>query len=143
MRYGDTWGLRRAILRGTAMMPMSRPKDELPIFTKTYDFLAWLVPLTNHFPKLHRHTVTRRLLDAALDFQEQLLEANNQRGHARLARLDAGRRVIWAKCALYLRLAHRWQWINPGQYEHASRMVAEMGRLLGGWQKVTRQQAAA
>ena len=52
----------------------------MPIFTKTYDFLAWLVPLTNHFPRLHRHTVTRRLLDAALDFQEDLLRANNLRG---------------------------------------------------------------
>ena len=26
--------------------------------------------------------------------------------------------------------------------EHAGRMVAELGRLLGGWQKITRQQPA-
>ena len=34
---------------------------------------------------------------------------------------------------LYLRLAHRWRWLSSGQYEHVSRMVAEIGRLLGGW----------
>ena len=39
----------------------------------------------------------------------------------------------------YLRLAHHWRWINPGQYEHAARLVAELGKLLGGWHKKTRQ----
>ena len=62
---------------------------ELPIFTKTYDFLAWLVPLTDHFPRLHRHTVTRRLLDAAFDFHDQLLTANNLRSQMRLQELQA------------------------------------------------------
>jgi hypothetical protein len=32
-----------------------------------------------------------------------------------------------------LRLAHRWQWLNDGQYEFVSEQVAEIGRLLGGW----------
>lgn len=109
---------------------------EMPIFTKTYDFVAWLVPLTNRFPKLHRHTLTRRLLDAALDFQESVLEANSQRGRARLEYLHAADGHL-SKVRLYLRLAHHWHWISEGQYEHASRLVAELGRLLGGWQKVT------
>jgi hypothetical protein len=47
---------------------MSGP--EMPIFTRTYDLLTWLVPVTNHFPRAHRHTVTRRLLDAAFDLRE-------------------------------------------------------------------------
>ena len=38
---------------------------EMPIFTRTYDFLTWLLPATNHFPRAHPHTFTRRLLDAA------------------------------------------------------------------------------
>lgn len=109
---------------------------EMPLFTKTFDFLAWLVPCTNHFPRLHRHTVTRRLLDAALDFQECILAANSLRGRRRLARLEEADGHL-SKVRLYLRLVHRWQWISPGQYEHAARMVAELGRLLGGWQKVT------
>ena len=32
------------------------------------------------------------------------------------------------KLRLYLRLAHRWRWLSDGQYEHVSRMVAEVGR---------------
>jgi hypothetical protein len=64
---------------------MSAP--EMPIFTRTYDFLTWLLPVTNHFPRAHRHTVTRRLLDAALDLRERLEEANLRDGGARRGRL--------------------------------------------------------
>ena len=41
------------------------------------------------------------------------------------------------KLRLYLRLAQRWGWLEPGPYAHVSRMVAEIGRLLGGWLKQT------
>lgn len=115
---------------------MSIGRDEMPIFTKTYDFLGWLVPATNHFPRTHRHTITRRLMESALDFQECLLEANTLRAQERLARLTQADANL-SKVRLYLRLIHRLEWINLGQYQHASRMVAELGRLLGGWQKVT------
>lgn len=111
--------------------------SELPIFTKTYDFLAWLVPVTNHFPRAQRHTVTQRLLDAAFNFQERLVRANALRGQARLTELRAAD-VELDLMRHYLRLAQRWGWLSPGQYEHASRHEAELGRLLGGWQKVTR-----
>ena len=115
---------------------------QTPIFTKTYDFLAWLVPLTNNFPRAHRQTVTRRLLDAALDFLECLVAANALRGGARLEELIAADSRL-DKVRFYLRLAHHWRWINPGQYEHGSRLMAELGRLLGSWQKLTRQQSTS
>jgi len=111
---------------------------EMPLFSKTRIFLDWLVRVSNHFPRLHRHTVTRRLLDAALDFQETILEANALRGLQRLDRLLAAD-VHLDKVRVYLRLANDWRWLNEGQFEHASRMVAEMGRLLGGWQQATRK----
>ena len=60
---------------------------EMPIFTRTFDFIAWLLPATNHFPRAHRHTATRRLLDAAFDLRERLEEANLRSRQARLDRL--------------------------------------------------------
>ncbi len=118
---------------------MTRDDAETPLFTKTYDFLAWLLPLTNNFPRSQRHVTTQRLLDAAYDFLEHCVEANNQRGNARLRHLTIASAAL-DKVRLYLRLAEHWRWINQGQYAHASRLIAEIGRLLGGWQKVTRQQ---
>jgi hypothetical protein len=51
--------------------------------------------------------------------------------------LDALRRADAAlnHLRLYLRLAWDWRWLNAGQYEHVSALVAEIGRLLGGWLK--------
>ena len=120
---------------------MNDQRGQMPIFTKTYDFLAWLDPLTNDFPRTKRHATTQRLLDAAYNFLERTVEANNVRGRARAGLLaDAGAELD--KVRIYLRLAHHWQWINHGQYQHAANLVAELGRLLGGWQKVTRQHPA-
>ncbi|GIK54559.1 MAG: diversity-generating retroelement protein Avd [Chloroflexi bacterium] len=114
-------------------------QSEMPIFTKTFDLLTWLLPITNHFPRAHRHTFTQRLMDAAFDLRERLEEANMMRGAERQAKLQEAD-IALARLRLYLRLAERWRWLNPGQYQHAAAMVAEVGRLLGGWQKVgTRQ----
>ena len=111
--------------------------QEMPIFTRTYDLLTWLVPATNHFPRAHRHTVTRRLLDAAFDLRERLEEANLRHGRARLERLALADEAL-ARVRLYLRLATRWGWLSEGQYEHVAIIVVEVGRLLGGWQKATK-----
>jgi hypothetical protein len=115
-------------------------RQEMPIFTRTFDFLTWLLPMTNHFPRAHRFTFTRRLLDAAFDLQERLEEANHRQGAQRLALLKEAD-VALDKVRLYLRMAARWDWLSPGQYRHAAKMVAEIGRLLGGWHKVTRASA--
>jgi hypothetical protein len=108
--------------------------EEMVIFTRTYDLLNWLLPKAERFPKIYRSTVTQRLMNAALDFQESLLEANVYEDKIRLRHLRQAD-VHLHKVRLYLRLVHQWGWLSVGQYEHVSLMVAEVGRLLGGWIK--------
>lgn len=110
--------------------------QEMPIFTRTFDFLTWLLPITNHFPTAHRHTFTKRLLDASFDLREQLEAANHRMGKERLAYIKLADESL-DKVRTYLRLAAKWDWLSQGQYQHVSTMVAEIGRLLGGWKKVT------
>ena len=108
--------------------------EDLIILTRVFDLLEWLIPKGESFPRPFRATVTARLLGAALDLSEQLLEAQSRRGaprRDRLAQADASLN----KLRLFLRLAHHWHWLSAGQYEHVSRMVAEIGRLLGGWMR--------
>ena len=109
---------------------------EMPIFTRSYDLLTWLLPMTSNFPRAHRHTFTQRLLGAAFDLRERLEEANLRRESRRAERLSLADEAL-ARVRVYLRLAARWGWLTSGQYEHAAVMVAEIGRLLGGWQKAT------
>jgi len=106
------------------------------IFTRTYDLLSWLIPRTLDFPRAQRFVVTRRLQEAVLDFQEQIIEANRLRGRERLTRLRQADAAL-DKVRLYLRLANRWEWLNEGQYHHVSQRVKEIGDLLGGWIKQT------
>ena len=109
--------------------------QEFVILTRTYDLLTWLLPKAERFPRLYRRTVVQRLMDAALDFQEALFDAQSQGGSTRQRHLRSADASL-NKVRLYLRLAHRWRWLNDGQYRHVSAIVAELGRLLGGWLKV-------
>jgi hypothetical protein len=111
-------------------------RAEMPIFTRTFDLLTWLLPASHHFPRAHRHGFTRRLLDAAFDLRERLEEADLRQGRLRVERLREADEAL-ARLRLYLRLASRLGWLSDGQYGHVAEMVAEIGRLLGGWQKVT------
>ena len=97
-----------------------------------FDLLAWLLPKAEKFPKAYRFTLTQRLMGAALDLQDMLTEAETSRGQVRRRALSGADRHL-ARLRIYLRLAHHWQWLSSGQYEHVSRMVLEIGRLLGGW----------
>jgi hypothetical protein len=112
--------------------------DEMVILARTFDLLAWLLPKSEKFPRTYRFTVTQRLMGAALDFQEALFDAQSRSGQARLDCLQAADAHL-NKVRLYLRLVHHWRWLNDGQYRHVSVMVAEVGRLLGGWIKQTRE----
>ncbi|MBE2233801.1 MAG: diversity-generating retroelement protein Avd [Anaerolinea sp.] len=112
--------------------------DPTPLFTKTFDFTVWLMQVSNHFPRSQRFIVTQRFLDAALNFQELVLEANVKRMPERLEKLLLAD-VQLDKVRIYLRLTLRLEWLTPGQYKHSAAMVAEMGRLLGGWQRALRK----
>lgn len=108
------------------------------IFTRTYDLITWLLPHCERFPRAQRFVVTQRLTDAALDFQERLIEANHQPpGAGRLALLREADAEL-SKLRLYVRLAFRWQWLSESQYEFVSEQIADIGKLLGGWLKQTR-----
>ena len=48
---------------------------ESPIFSKTYDLLKWLIPLTVKFPRQQRFVMAGAVQHDALRFQELLIEA--------------------------------------------------------------------
>ena len=110
--------------------------EEMVIFTRTFDFLAWLLPATRDLPRHVRHSYTQRLLDAAFDLRERLEEAQMRRGANRKERLARADEAL-ARARMYLRLGARLEWLSARQYEHAAALLAEIGRLLGGWQKST------
>lgn len=74
------------------------------------------------------------MMNSALDLQDALANAKVCRGQARKTALMSADQAI-GRLRIYLRMVHHWKWLTNGQYEHVSRMIAEIGRLLGGWLK--------
>ena len=105
---------------------------ESPIFVRTYDLLRWLIPATVKFPRHQRFVLAEAVQRTALGFQERLIEAARAEEPLPLLR-QADTELT--KLRTYLRLCCDLTFLSIGQYEHVSRMVAEVGRLLGGWIK--------
>jgi len=103
-----------------------------PIFSKTYDFLLWLLQHTEKFPKSERFRLARRLEDTCYELYELLIQG----AHTRQPRpLLEGGDLLLDKLRLYLRLGHDRRLFDSRQYEFASNSLIEIGRLLGGWIK--------
>lgn len=110
--------------------------EDLIILTRTFDMLEWLLPSAEKFPKNQRFVLTQRLTDSAFNFVESLYLAQAHVAELRLQHLrDADAHLNTVR--LYLRLVHRQDWLSDGQYQHISKMIAEIGRLLGGWIRQT------
>ena len=112
--------------------------EEMIVLSKMFDLLAWLLPKAERFPRGYRFTLTQRMMDAALDVQDKLFQAQSHRGGTRVTALRDADAAL-NRLRLYLRLAHHWHWLNDGQYGHVSELVAEIGRLVGGWLKQSGQ----
>jgi len=109
---------------------------DLIIHTKSKELLQWLMPKAEQFPRAHRYTLTHRMMSKALNVHDGLITANSRGGSSRLEVLlsvDSNLQQLKS----YLGIAHSWRWLSDGQYRHISKIVAELGRLLGGWIKQT------
>lgn len=106
--------------------------QESPAFTRCYDLLRWLIPTTEKFPRSQRFVLARALNDAALRLHERLAEAvHGQQALDSLAQAD----VELTKLRTYLRLSYDLGILGLGSYEHGARMVAEIGKFVGGWRR--------
>jgi hypothetical protein len=135
-----------------------REPRQMPIFSRTFHLLSWLLPATHEVPRAHRHDFTRRLLPSCRGSASARLPAAlppgtftagraGERGAEAEPRhqtehLHAADEAL-ARLRLYLRLAVHRGWLTGGQYKHAAAMLAEVGRLFGGWHRMTAGPPAA
>ena len=107
--------------------------QQSPVFSKTYDYILWLLTHTEKFPKNERFRLARRLEDTAFEFYELLVKATRSTRRKGDILLQAD--LVLDKLRLYTRLAQARKLTSPRQYRHASGMLVEIGKLLGGWMK--------
>lgn len=95
-------------------------------------FLLWLVPAVEKFPRSQKFLLGDRIQSTALDVLEALIEATftrDRRGH--LARANLG----LEKLRHFFRLAVELKYVDARRYEHAARSLDDIGRLVGAWVK--------
>lgn len=108
--------------------------NESPLFVRTYDFLLWLIPQIQKFPRVYRFTLSERIQRLALDFQDSLVAAGKSKGSSRRENLNQAD-IQLEQLRLWLRYSRDCHLITIRQYEHAARQLVEVGRMLGAWIK--------
>ena len=103
-----------------------------PAVEAHFQFLMWLVPTIEKFPRTQKFLLGDRIQGTALDVLENLIEATYTRDRkGQLARANLG----IEKLRFFFRLAVELHYIDKRRYAHAARTLDEIGRLIGGWMK--------
>ncbi len=111
---------------------MSTARRFGPALEAMYRFMLWLVPAVEKFPHSQKFLLGDRIQATALDVLERLIEATYTR--ARRQQLQDANLGI-ENLRFLFRLAKDLQHLDMGRYEHAARLLDEIGRLIGGWRK--------
>jgi hypothetical protein len=96
--------------------------------------MVWLTSALTKFPKEQRFRLAARIEASLYSFHDHILRAARA-GQRRSRLMEADLEL--EKLRVYLRLAQDTRCLSFKQYEHAARMVNEVGKLLGGWLKTT------
>jgi len=106
-----------------------------PSLEKMYQFLLWLMPTVEKFPRSHKFSLGERIQNAALDILEGLVEASYRRDRqALLVQVN----MKLEKLRILLRLATDLHCMDMRRYEFSARALDEIGRMVGGWIKTQR-----
>lgn len=106
--------------------------QDLIIYQKTYDFMLWLHPVVNKFPKSQRFVLGQQIENELLEIIKDIILANSERNKIEILkriniRLDTLRTLI--------RLAKDLRFLSIKQYGDAAVKMNEIGKLLNGWMK--------
>jgi 23S rRNA-intervening sequence protein len=105
---------------------------ELPIIQKTYDLIAWYVPILNKLSRDHKFALGDRIVSGLYDLLEGLLRARfAKEKHQLLSDLNTSLDIL----RYQTRLLHQFKQINTPRYEHVSQRFNQIGIDLGGWIK--------
>jgi len=102
---------------------------------KTYDFVLWLLPKVEKFPKSHKFTVGERLSASGLDVLMLLVEAAYSARKENLLSEAIGK-INGTR--YLLRLAKDLKLMTPDSWSFAAEHLDEIGRMAGGWLKSAR-----
>ena len=106
------------------------PRANVAAVESSYQLLLWLIPVLDGLPRSQKFQLGDRLQSTALQVLDTLIEAAYNRERSALLRranLDLEKLRFWVRLAKDLKL------LDFKRYEHASRLIDDLGRQVGGW----------
>ena len=113
--------------------------EGLKLQEKLYDFMLYLYPHLNNFPKYEKLHMRTRIEDCILEMMDSVERANKsstKKSHAYEADVQL------AKLRRLIRLSKDLHFISLHRYSVAAGMLSEIGAFLGGWIKWIQAQEA-
>jgi len=115
------------------------PRRYGPALEKAYQFVLWLIPTVEKFPRTQKFLLGDRLQTTALNMLEGLIEATYSREVVPILRRV---NLMLEKLRVLSRLAKDLRYLDFPKYEFAARAVDEIGRMVGGWMKAGRPEGS-
>lgn len=116
-------------------MPEKSESEPAVVVGKTYDFVLWLLPKVENFPRSYKFSVGDRLACFGLELLVLLVESaytsDKRRGLEAASQKTNGLRYL-------LRLSKDLRLLSLDSYGFASERLEEIGRMVGGWQRSLR-----
>jgi len=107
---------------------------EVDALTRLYDYLLWMIPKLEKFPRSQKFILADRIESLALDILDLLIEAAYSRKKGDLLRRA---NLQLEKLRYLVRLAKDLKAINLKSYEQSARLIDGIGTSIGGWLKFT------
>ncbi|MDF1594361.1 MAG: diversity-generating retroelement protein Avd [Desulfobacterales bacterium] len=110
---------------------------EVDAITKLYDFLLWMIPKLEKFPRSQKFVLGDRIETLMLDILGDLIDAAYSR--KKQPALSAANLKL-EKLRYLIRLSKDLKLINLKGYEFAAGAVDGIGISIGGWLKFSRRE---
>ena len=112
---------------------------DIPIFTKLYEFYNKITQVITSFPKTKRYTLGQKLDNVTIEILELLFSVpNSSNKTVTLQQISVKLDLL----KILLRLAKDSQAITDKKYLELQVILQEIGKMLGGWLRSTKQNTA-
>ncbi|GAC42344.1 diversity-generating retroelement protein Avd [Paenibacillus popilliae] len=110
--------------------------EELKILQKCYDMVQYGYICLRQYPKSEKHTLVAETKQCMMGLIRLMITAN-RRYYKKTAIQDLD--VELDTLRYYTRLARDLGFLPFNKYENWAKMLSEIGRMIGGWQKSIKQ----
>ncbi len=110
--------------------------DDLIVITRAYDLCREMTQRVRKLPRDLKFVLGDRMLGTTYDVLDQLIEARYSRD--RMPRLRQAN-LLLERLRFQVRLCMEERLISVRQYEYVARIVDDVGRMIGGWQRSIRE----